>query len=57
MNFTVSIALVFNQYVNPIALEKLGWKYYVRILLPKLGVFFSQIPFNKLGRLLLLDRS
>lgn len=30
MNFVVSVALVFNQYVNPIALDKLGWKYYVR---------------------------
>ncbi|KAG8969229.1 hypothetical protein FRC03_003754 [Tulasnella sp. 419] len=29
MNFTVSIALIFNQYVNPVALEKLKWKYYL----------------------------
>ncbi|KAG9006696.1 hypothetical protein FRB94_014147 [Tulasnella sp. JGI-2019a] len=29
MNFTVSIALIFNQYVNPVALKKLGWKYYL----------------------------
>ena len=28
-NFTVSLALIFNQYVNPIALDALGWKYYV----------------------------
>ena len=28
-NFTISIALIFNQYVNPIALENIGWKYYV----------------------------
>ncbi|KAI0701342.1 hexose transporter [Cytidiella melzeri] len=28
-NFTISLALIFNQYVNPIALEKLGWKYYI----------------------------
>ena len=28
-NFTVSAALVFNQYVNPIALKNIGWKYYV----------------------------
>ncbi|EIW83455.1 hexose transporter [Coniophora puteana RWD-64-598 SS2] len=27
--FTVSLALVFNQYVNPIALQALGWKYYI----------------------------
>lgn len=29
-NFTISLALIFNQYVNPIALQHLGWKYYVR---------------------------
>ena len=28
-NFTISLALIFNQYVNPVALAKLGWKYYV----------------------------
>ncbi|TFK44085.1 general substrate transporter [Crucibulum laeve] len=28
-NFSVSLSLIFNQYVNPIALEKLGWKYYL----------------------------
>jgi len=27
-NFTISLALIFNQYVNPIALDALGWKYY-----------------------------
>ncbi|EIN07439.1 general substrate transporter [Punctularia strigosozonata HHB-11173 SS5] len=27
-NFVVSAAIVFNQYVNPIALKALGWKYY-----------------------------
>lgn len=32
-NFVVSIALIFNQYVNPIALDALGWKYYVRCVL------------------------
>jgi MFS family permease len=31
-NFVVSLALIFNQYVNPIALAKLGWRYYVRFL-------------------------
>ncbi|KAF8551822.1 hexose transporter [Imleria badia] len=29
MNFVVSLALIFNQYVNPIALDALGWKYYL----------------------------
>ncbi|KAJ7641028.1 general substrate transporter [Roridomyces roridus] len=28
-NFTVSVALMFNQYVNPIALDVLSWKYYI----------------------------
>ncbi|THH32814.1 hypothetical protein EUX98_g1392 [Antrodiella citrinella] len=28
-NFTVSVALIFNQYVNPIALSHIGWKYYI----------------------------
>ena len=28
-NFTISLALIFNQYVNPIALDAIGWKYYV----------------------------
>lgn len=30
-NFVVSLALIFNQYVNPIALDALSWKYYVCI--------------------------
>ncbi|KAH9922466.1 general substrate transporter [Fomitopsis serialis] len=42
-NFVVSLALIFNQYVNPIALQNIGWKYYIfyccwlfssRVLLP-----------------------
>ncbi|KAG7441097.1 hexose transporter [Guyanagaster necrorhizus] len=28
-NFTISVALIFNQYVNPIALDNIGWKYYI----------------------------
>jgi hypothetical protein len=28
-NFAISLSLIFNQYVNPIALDDLGWKYYV----------------------------
>jgi len=28
-NFTISLALIFNQYVNPIALQHITWKYYV----------------------------
>lgn len=32
----VDIALFFNTYVNPIALEDIGWKYYI--------VYVSQVP-------------
>lgn len=28
-NFTVSLALIFNQYVNPVAFGAIGWKYYL----------------------------
>ncbi|KII87896.1 hypothetical protein PLICRDRAFT_650702 [Plicaturopsis crispa FD-325 SS-3] len=28
-NFTVSLTLIFNQYVNPIALDHIAWKYYL----------------------------
>jgi hypothetical protein len=31
-NFAISLSLIFNQYVNPIALDDIGWKYYVRSL-------------------------
>ncbi|KAJ7104354.1 general substrate transporter [Mycena belliarum] len=28
-NFTISLALIFNQYVNPIAMDDIDWKYYI----------------------------
>ncbi|THH12056.1 hypothetical protein EW145_g218 [Phellinidium pouzarii] len=28
-NFTISIAIIFNQYINPIALEHIAWRYYI----------------------------
>ncbi|CCM03950.1 uncharacterized protein FIBRA_06103 [Fibroporia radiculosa] len=28
-NFVLSVALIFNQYVNPIALQAIAWKYYI----------------------------
>jgi sugar porter (SP) family MFS transporter len=28
-NFMISLSLIFNQYVNPIALEHIAWKYYI----------------------------
>jgi hypothetical protein len=30
-NFMISLSLIFNQYANPIALDHLGWKYYVSL--------------------------
>ena len=29
-NFAISLSLIFNQYVNPVALDAIQWKYYVR---------------------------
>jgi hypothetical protein len=28
-NFVISLSLIFNQYVNPVALKRIGWKYYI----------------------------
>lgn len=28
-NFSISLSLIFNQYVNPIALANISWKYYI----------------------------
>jgi MFS family permease len=28
-NFAISLSLIFNQYVNPIALDAIAWKYYL----------------------------
>jgi sugar porter (SP) family MFS transporter len=28
-NFSISLSLIFNQYVNPIALDNIAWKYYL----------------------------
>ena len=28
-SLSISLAIIFNQYVNPIALDKIGWRYYV----------------------------
>ncbi|KAG7094644.1 hypothetical protein E1B28_005468 [Marasmius oreades] len=28
-NFTISLALIFNQYVNPVALDNITWRYYI----------------------------
>ena len=33
-SFVVSLALIFNQYVNPVALRKIGWRYYVSLSSP-----------------------
>lgn len=48
MNLCVQIALVFNQYVNPIGLENLGWKYYIFyciwIAIELVVVYFCKLP-------------
>jgi len=28
-NFMISLSLIFNQYVNPIALDRISWRYYI----------------------------
>jgi hypothetical protein len=28
-NFAISLSLIFNQYVNPVALDAIKWKYYI----------------------------
>lgn len=28
-NFAISLSLIFNQYVNPVAMKEISWKYYV----------------------------
>jgi len=28
-NFSISLSLIFNQYVNPVAMKAIGWKYYI----------------------------
>ena len=33
LNFVISLALIFNQYVNPITLQNIGWKHYVSLFL------------------------
>ena len=33
-NFAVSLSIIFNQYVNPVALGALGWRYYVGFFFP-----------------------
>ena len=30
-NFAISLSLIFNQYVNPIAFDAMGWKYYASL--------------------------
>ncbi|KAJ9110854.1 hypothetical protein QFC19_001363 [Naganishia cerealis] len=41
MNLAVNCALVFNQYVNPIALGAIGWKYYLVYVV----ILFGEIIF------------
>jgi sugar porter (SP) family MFS transporter len=54
-SFVIFIALIFNQYVNPIALSKIGWKYYVSLpsFMCRTSVFLTSAITD---RLLLLAR-
>ena len=44
MFFFVNLALFFNNYVNPVALEKISWKYYIVYVL-WLAVEFAFVYF------------
>ena len=54
-SFFISLALIFNQYVNPVALRKIGWKYYVSPSpsIPPTNIFLTS---PSIDRLLLLAR-
>ena len=54
-SFVISLALIFNQYVNPVALHRIGWKYYVSPspLAWRMGMILT---FPNIDRLLLLAR-
>lgn len=50
MFFCVDLSLWFNQYVNPIALEKIGWKYYIVycvFLVFEIGIVWKFYPETK----------
>ena len=40
-SFAVTASLVFNQYINPIALKAIAWKYYVRISLTYFSIILG----------------
>jgi len=42
MNLVVSAALAFNQFINPVAIDAIGWKYYL-VYLGWLGFEFAYI--------------
>ncbi|KAI0260631.1 hypothetical protein BC834DRAFT_538792 [Gloeopeniophorella convolvens] len=46
-NFTISCALIFNQYINPIALDHISWKYYIASLRLVAPTFPSPSEANK----------
>ena len=50
-NFVISLALIFNQYVNPIALEHIGWKYYVRPFFSHNHLTFSRTDLHALTQI------
>ncbi|ORY91580.1 general substrate transporter [Leucosporidium creatinivorum] len=42
---TQNVALAFNQYVNPVALQKIAWKYYI-VYVVVISVYLAIIYFN-----------
>lgn len=54
-NFAISLSIIFNQYVNPVALGALAWKYYVRGLY-SIHLVYCLILILLIDCVLLLDR-
>jgi hypothetical protein len=52
-NFAISLSLIFNQYVNPVALDAIGWKYYIVYIcwltFELVFVYFCEYPLDLLG--------
>ena len=52
VGITVAVAIVFNTFVNPIALEAIGWKYYIVYcvwLAIVLSIVFFMFPETKVS--------
>ncbi len=47
-NFAISLSLIFNQYVNPVALDAIAWKYYVRLFLRYIAFLASRLCVDRI---------